>query len=216
MKKLLVLLISVLLSANLFSQDNCRIKSYSIPEESVREVKANTVNGNITVNGNAISEVIVEMCVSQNNKRQNNKEQNVEIWQMLEELYTIDIRIEGGKLYAVAKRKDEKNSKELNISFKISVPQKIDGDLRTINGSLKVENVSGKIVGNTVNGSIDVSNADTDIVMKTVNGNITAKDCNGKIVLNTVNGNVNTSKMKGDISATTVNGKVNGKSPRFW
>lgn len=215
MKKLFVLFISILLSTNLFSQDNCQIKSYSISEESVKAVKANTVNGNITVNGDATTQVIVEMCVTQGNGRRN-KKKDAEIWQMLEELYTIDIRIEGEKLYVVAKKKDEKNRKELIISFKISVPQQIDGYLRTINGSLKVENVSGKIVGNTVNGSINVTNANDDIVMSTVNGSITAKECNGKIVLSTVNGNVNTSDISGDISANTVNGRINGKAANHW
>jgi DUF4097 and DUF4098 domain-containing protein YvlB len=148
-----------------------------------------------------------------------------EIKQTLEKDYTIDIKAEGGKLYAVAKPKNVGRQK-LNIAFKISVPKKVSTNLqtsnatiqisdlsgsqnlKTSNGSVTVENVSGKIAGSTSNGSVTVTNSNDDIDLRTSNGGITVKNCSGKMIFQTSNGSVNMNDLKGNISATTSNGGV--------
>ena len=210
----------------------------SVVASSITSVEAATTNGGITINGIATSEATVEMFVSTNNGgsfwslfRSNrlNNWSSEEIKKALNEDYAIDIKVEGGKLYAVAKPK-YRGQQRLNISFKISVPKQVNSNLqtsnatirisnltglqrfRTSNGSVTVENVSGKIAGSTSNGSITVTNANDDIDMRTSNGRITVSDCSGKIVLQTSNGSVNLRNINGKTSATTSNGSVTAKN----
>ena len=241
------LFISVLVSATLLvsGQNNEPFSTHnfsSVVASSIKSVEATTTNGGITINGIATSEATVEMYVSPNNSgsswslfrsNRRNNWSNEEIKQTLDEDYTIDIKIEGGKLYAVARPKNRSQQK-LNISFKISVPKQVNSNLqtsnasiritnlsgsqnfRTSNGSVTVENVSGKIAGNTSNGSITVTNSNDDIDIRTSNGRITVSDCSGKIILRTSNGGVNLNNISGNISATTSNGgvtagKINGE-----
>jgi DUF4097 and DUF4098 domain-containing protein YvlB len=246
-----ILFISVLVSATLLvsGQNNEPFATHtfsSLVASSIKSVEAATTNGGITVNGIATSEATVEMYVSPNNSgsswslfvscsrntRRNNWSSE-EIKQTLEEDYTIEIKVEGEKLYVVAKPKN-RGQQKLNISFKISVPKQVNSNLqtsnasirisnlsglqnfRTSNGSVTVENVSGKIAGSTSNGGITVTNTNDDIDIRTSNGRITVSDCSGKIVLRTSNGGVNLSNISGNISATTSNGgvtasKINGE-----
>jgi len=224
MKKLFVLSISVLLSANLFTiRANDPYLTRSFPAASIKAVEAATSNGNITVTGDASSEAVVEVFATNRNLSAE------KIKQIVDENYSIDIKVEGGKLYAEAKQKIKIanwNQQGVNISFKISVPNRVNSnmstsngsiqisnlsgsqDLRTSNGSVKIENVSGKISGTTSNGSITVANSNDDVDLRTSNGSITVKDCNGKFIMKTSNGRVNVSNHSGAISATTSNGSV--------
>ena len=235
MKKLFLLAISVLLSTNLFSQVNSPFTTHTFTS-LVKWAEVITTNGSITVSGDATSEVMVEMYVSptnsgdsgsifgwRNNRRNNWSDE--EIKQMLKEDYTIDIKVEAEKLYAIARPKN-KGQQKLNISFKISVPKQVNCNLQTSNayirisdlsgsqnfvtsnGSVTVDNVVGKIAGNTSNGSITLTNSNNDIDVKTGNGGITVKYCSGKIILRTTNGAVSLSNLSGNISATSTNSSV--------
>jgi len=176
---------------------------------SVRMIEANTLNGSLTVTGNAGSEAVVEMYVSGNSLRSRRlTKSNVDIKQYLEENYTVEVKVSGEKLLVVAKPKTE-NIMNFSISFNITVPRQMNTNLeitngsvqisnlsgsqkfQTVNGSLTVENVSGKIFGRTTNGNVTVTNSNDDIDIRTVNGSIISEDCNGKIILKTVNGKVN-------------------------
>jgi len=234
-----MLLFSVLASVTLMvsGQSNEPYATHhfsSLVASSIRTVEATTANGDITLNGVASSEATVEMYISTNNRgnfwslfrsnRRNNWSRE-EIKQTLEEDYMIDIKVEGEKLYAIARQKS-RGQQKLNISFKISVPKQVNShlqtsnanirisnlsgsqNLRTSNGSVTVENISGKLAGSTSNGSFSATNSTDDIDMRTSNGRITVSDCSGKIVLQTSNSQVNLSNTIGNITATTSNGGV--------
>ena len=228
MKKLFVLLVSALFSANLstacageWGKDPFMTRTF--PASSIKAVEAATSGGSITVNGDAGSEAVVEVYVSCN------KCSDEKINQLFEENYTLDIKVEGGKLYAVAKTKNRIsnwNQQGLSISFKISVPNRVNSnlltsggsisignlsgsqDFKTSGGSLSVENVSGNIVGRTSGGSIDVSNSKDDINLATSGGSITAKDCSGNIHMRTSGGSLRMSNLNGNIDASTSGGSV--------
>ena len=228
MKKINLLLVSVLLSANLFTarsneQQRTPFMTHSFSASSIRAVEAATSGGSITVNGDAGSEAIVEVYVS----RENWSAERVK--QTIEENYTIDIKVEGGKLYAVAKSKNRIanwNQLGLSISFKISVPKQVASnlstsggsihiahltgsqDFKTSGGSLTIEHVSGKIAGTTSGGSITVSNSSDNIDLKTSGGSIKANDCSGKINLKTSGGSVKMDNLSGNIDASTSGGSI--------
>ena len=227
MKKLFVLFAGVLLSANLA---NCQGKdpfmTRNFPASSIKAVEAATSGGSITVSGDAGSQAVVEVFISANGR---NNWSDERIRQTLEENYTLDIKVEGGKLYATAKTKNRItnwNQQGLSISFKISVPKQVSSDLntsggsiqisdlsgsqdfKTSGGSLKIENVSGNIVGKTSGGSITVTGSKDNIDLKTSGGSITAKDCSGKIFLKTSGGSLRMDNLNGDIDASTSGGSV--------
>ena len=217
MKKLFVLFIIGSLNTSLFlgcvsAQSNEPFSTYTfsaLTMSSVHAVEATTLNGSLTVSGDASSETVVEMYVSRNGSgffRRALKEE--EIKQHLVENYTIEVKVAGEKLLVAARQKKNKSS-QVSISFKIIVPGQMNSNLKTtngtvqisnltgshkletVNGSLKVENVSGKIYGSTTNGSVTVTNSNNDINISTVNGSITETGCSGKINLTTVNGKIN-------------------------
>ena len=177
---------------------------------SIEEVDANTVNGNITVTGNITSEAAVEMFVSGNGlnfRRQRWSDE--EIQQELEKSFTIDVKVEGGKLLVIAKPIVDRS--KFSISFKIAVPKSINSNLRTVNGAISINNLSGSQKLSTVNGSLNIEDISGSISGSTVNGRIKAKNSEGKISLTTVNGGVNTENLKGDISTSTVIGRVRNR-----
>jgi hypothetical protein len=223
MKNLFVLSVSALLSACLFANDLEKepFMTRSFPASSIKAVEVNTSGGSITVSGDAGSEAKVEVYASRNNWS------DEKIKQAIDENYTIDVKVEGGKLYAEAKQKNKIsnwNQQGVSISFKISVPKQVSSnlntsggsiqisnltgsqDFKTSGGSMTIENVSGKIVGKTSGGSITVTNSSDNIDLKTSGGSLTAKDCSGKIDLATSGGSVRLSNLDGNINAATSGG----------
>ena len=131
-----------------------------------------------------------------------------EIKQELEKTYTIDIKVEGEKLIVVSRPKTNRRKYALNISFNITVPQQISSDLRSTNGSISVNNLSGSHNFQTTNGSLKVDNVSGDITGRTTNGSISATNSNGKITVTTTNGNINLRDVSGVISTRATNGRV--------
>jgi len=220
MKKLFVLSVSVLLSAILYAGEP--FATYSFPSASVTELEANTIAGNITLKGDAGEKTTVQVFISGNNQTAE------QIKQMLDEYYTIDIRVANGKLFSVVKQKKNlRRQQGLNISFTISIPKHVagkmnsasgsilisetSGDLRfnTASGSLTVDRVSGKISGNTASGSIHLTNSTDNVSLNTASGSIHVNNCTGNIQLNTASGNVRANDLEGEVSLNSASGSVN-------
>ena len=228
MKKIFVLLFVVLLNTtfltvNTIGQGKAPYMTRTFSAPSIKDVEATTSGGSLTLAGDAGSEAKVEMYVSHDGWSAE------QIKKVLEENYTIDIKVENGKLYAVAKQKrsiTNWNRQGLSISFKITVSKQVDSNLQTnggsiqINnlsgsqnfktsgGSLAIENTSGNTVGSTSGGSINIKGSKDNINLNTSGGSISAKDCNGKIELKTSGGSLNMSNLNGDITASTSGGSV--------
>jgi hypothetical protein len=168
------------------------------------------------------------MYVSQNNSRKRWSDEKIK--EIVEKNYTLNIKVEDGKLYAEAKPKSgisNWNNQGLSLSFKISVPKQINSDLNTVGGSIKisnlsgtqifktsggslmVENVSGNIVGETLGGSVSIANSSGNIDLKTSGGSITADNCSEEINLKTIGGSLNMSNLNGNINASTSGGSLN-------
>ena len=97
MRILLSLFIATFVCANAVGQRNEPIMTHSFPVESIQMVEVRTSGGNITVTGNADSEVTVEVFAT------NPILSNSRIQELFEENHTIDIKEENGKLTVVAR-----------------------------------------------------------------------------------------------------------------
>ena len=228
MKKAFVLFIGILLSACFcpgYTQDQGKapFMTRTFPASSIREVEASTAGGSLTLIGTADSKAMVEVYVSRDNWSAE------KIKQALDENYTLEVKVENGKLYVAAKPKNSSffgNQQGLSISFKIFAPDRVNSNLqtsggsihisnlsgsqnfRTSGGSLSVENVSGNTVGATSGGSITVTGSKDNIDLRTSGGSITAKDCAGTISLKTSGGSLNLNNLNGNVTATTSGGSI--------
>ena len=230
MKKILILFAGVLLcfnSCKVSSQGQIQGKSPYITRtfasSSIKEVEVTTSGGSLIVTGDTGSQAIVEVYVSRDDWP------TERIKQVLEENYTIDIKVEKGKLFAAAKQKrsiTNWNRDGLSISFKIIVPKQVNSNLQTSGGSIQISNLSGlqnfktsggslmiqstsgNTVGSTSGGSITVLGSKDNIDLKTSGGSITAKDCSGKIILKTSGGSLNMNNLSGNVNASTSGGSI--------
>jgi hypothetical protein len=209
MKHLLFLFISTFLCINVaIGQRNVVEMKHSFPAASIQTVEVQTSNGSITVTGDAgsRSQATVEVRVSGNNRLSETL-----VKQLLEENYDIDIRVQNGKLIATAKTKSNiRNSRQenLNISFDINIPSSVHSDLKTSNGSIDINNLSGNTVGRTSNGRINLENSQGIINLTTSNGRISAKYSQGEITLRTSNGTVSLDDLFGVIVVRTSNARI--------
>jgi hypothetical protein len=201
-------------------------KSFS--NGTIQQVNSETQGGNITVTAVAASQAHVEMYVWPNGGSDRQMPSKAEIQKQLDELYTIDISLTGGKLTATAKSKDHFMhwTNALNISFKLYVPQQVSTDLHTSGGNISLEGVSGTqdfttsggnldvdhvtgtINGKTSGGNIVVNNSSDQIDLTTSGGNIEADHCKGKLSLRTSGGNLSLKSLQGRTEATTSGGSV--------
>jgi len=232
MKKLFVLFAGVLLNVLIFTafageQDRSPYMTRTFPASSIKDVDAQTSGGSLTLTGDADSKATVEVYVSRSDWSAE------KIKQTIEENYTLEIKVENGKLYVSAKQKGSFmnwNSGGLSISFKISVPKQVNSNMqtsggsisisnlsgsqnfKTSGGSLAVDNLTGDILGATSGGSISVSNSKDNIDLKTSGGSINAKDCSGKISLKTSGGSLSLKNLSGDVDAATSGGSISASN----
>ncbi|MDW7549312.1 DUF4097 family beta strand repeat protein [Pseudoalteromonas sp. McH1-7] len=80
--------------------------------------------------------------------------------------------------------------------------------IKTVNGNIKVNKISGKISLETVNGDIDSQELNGNIQFETVNGDIDDVASNGKLRFNAVNGEIKTQTTATELRLENVNGEV--------
>lgn len=227
---LLTLILSQLIPAIARQKDSDRpYLTKSFDGTSIKNVKAETSGGSLTVTGSSEKEAKVEVYVRTNGNNRNISDE--EIKKLLSENYDIDIAVSGDELRAIASSKGNINwKKSLSISFRIFVPSKISSklhtsvgsirlsdlsgnhDFSTSGGSLHIEGLSGMLSGKTSGGSIYVANSKGTVDLKTSGGSIEAVKCNGTIDLSTSGGSLKLEQLQGNIKARTSGGSISGNS----
>jgi hypothetical protein len=137
-------------------------------------------------------------------------------------------------------RRNDRN--DVSVSVTVRVPDGVHVALRTVNGGVTAEDISGVVEATTVNGSITARSTRGPVVASTVNGSITATlgalgaddlqyttvngsitlelpaDANLELDLNTVNGGVSTDfpvTVEGAISRKRLRGTVGSGGRRL-
>jgi DUF4097 and DUF4098 domain-containing protein YvlB len=104
----------------------------------------------------------------------------------------------------------------VSVSYELSVPKTVNLDsLETVNGSIEISGVQGKIEAETTNGSINIGGGNSGIDAHTVNGSIKVDlkqlASNERIKMESVNGSLTLllpDSLNAEIEAETTNGKV--------
>ncbi len=126
----------------------------------------------------------------------------------------------------------------LTVNFTLRVPEEADLEIRTVNGRIDIDDITGQINSKTTNGNIDITGSSGTVTCRTVNGSISVvleevsrfdemsfKTVNGGIRLavpsslranleaGTVNGSIQTDlalEVKGKLSRRSLKGRING------
>jgi hypothetical protein len=107
------------------------------------------------------------------------------------------------------------------VSFELFVPSRIDLDLRSLNGGIRIEGVHGRIAFETVNGGVSLAGIGGDVRGSTTNGGVeitltgTAWEGEG-LDVRTTNGGVNLEIPEGyaaRLETSTVNGGLRADFP---
>jgi DUF4097 and DUF4098 domain-containing protein YvlB len=100
-----------------------------------------------------------------------------------------------------------------SIRLEVFVPRKLNGEIRTGDGSVSVRGVSGDLRVNTGDGSIDVAELSGKLDMHTGDGSIHLRDVHGDLRVNTGDGSVNGEGLAGSLDAHTGDGamRVSGR-----
>lgn len=134
-------------------------------------------------------------------------------------LQEVDIKIESSAnhvvIYTDTPRRGFQGNRYVTVSYELTVPNKIDLDLHTVNGRVEVDEITGEVRVNTTNGGVDVRRVNGAIQAVTTNGGIEAEllTFNGKTDLEfrTTNGSISATlpeDVKGTLDAETTNGAI--------
>lgn len=107
---------------------------------------------------------------------------------------------------------------DVSVHFVVRVPAYAHVDANTVNGSVEVAELRGRVEANTVNGNVEAASSGGAVRARTVNGSIRAKGQVGRDGLDyeTVNGSIEIELPAGanvDVSLRTTNGRVTSDFP---
>lgn len=126
---------------------------------------------------------------------------------------SITIRAEGGEIRAEGPKGGDEES--WSVSFELSVPTRTDLSLKTVNGGIGMEGVSGALEFRAVNGGVHLSDVAGSVHGSTTNGGLrielTGREWQGEgMDVRTTNGGVSLEVPEG-YSARLETGTVNGR-----
>jgi hypothetical protein len=112
---------------------------------------------------------------------------------------------------------DRDDRRNVKVRFTVQVPSGVRLSAGTVNGEMRVRDVSSDVRASTVNGRVEVRNVGGPVRATTVNGGVDVTTRNGPVEATTVNGTVDvrmtTLSRDGDMKFSTVNGDVIVETP---
>jgi hypothetical protein len=89
-------------------------------------------------------------------------------------LHDVRITTEGGTIRASGGRRDDDDARQV-VSYDVYVPRHMDLDLRTHNGGVRVESVTGKMTLETENGGLSIEGVGGDVRAYAQNGGLNVR-----------------------------------------
>lgn len=112
---------------------------------------------------------------------------------------------------------DRRDRRDVKVRFTVRVPAGVRLSAGTVNGEMRVRDVSSDVRASTVNGRVEVQNVGGEVKATTVNGSVDVSTRNGPVEATTVNGSIDVQMSalgrEGDMKFTTVNGNVTVETP---
>ena len=112
---------------------------------------------------------------------------------------------------------DDRDRRDVKVRFTVRVPAGVRLSAGTVNGEMRVRDLSSDVRASTVNGRVEVQNVGGEVRATTVNGAVDVTTRNGPVDATTVNGSVKVRmtalNRDGDMRFHTVNGDVIVETP---
>jgi hypothetical protein len=112
---------------------------------------------------------------------------------------------------------DDRNRRDVKVRFTVKIPSGVRVSAGTVNGEMRVRDVSSDVRASTVNGRVEVRNVGGEVRASTVNGGVDVTTRNGPVDASTVNGTVDVRMTaltrEGEMKFSTVNGVVIVETP---
>lgn len=132
-----------------------------------------------------------------------------------------EVRVETANGVIRASGPEMADRRSWTVSYEISAPRRMDLDLQTVNGGLRVTGIEGSLNLNTTNGGIDLEEVGGSIRALTTNGGISARlvsraGVGGETLFRTTNGRISVdvpASYSAHLVASTVNGEVSTDFP---
>ena len=216
MKTSIALILTALASFSLQAAKHEETTTHTIPQEGITSLEVNNVNGSIHCSGWDKSEIDItytkEVKASSDDDAQ----------KYLDDI-EVDISQGDGKIVIKTKYPDKNKLAFWNwfknnsgsVSYKIHVPASLVVVANTVNGSVEIEGIEGKVYSRSVNGRVEGKDLSSPVKMSTVNGSIVCRFADNCTVqdmeFSSVNGSIKTyvpESISCSLSVKTVNGSI--------
>lgn len=112
---------------------------------------------------------------------------------------------------------DRNDRRDVQVRFTVRVPSGVRVSAGTVNGDMRVRNLSSEVRASTVNGKVEVLDVGGEVRATTVNGGVEVTTRTGPVNASTVNGNIDVRMRSvpraGEMKFNTVNGSVKLEAP---
>ena len=116
-------------------------------------------------------------------------------------------------------RRDRDRDNDVSVDFVVRVPRGVNVAPGTVNGSVRVSDVTGEVRASTVNGAVEARSLGGPVSASTVNGDVDVRMASlgdRDVSFATVNGSVTVElpeRLDADVEMTTVNGSLQADYP---
>ncbi|MDR3351048.1 MAG: hypothetical protein LBN98_05345 [Prevotellaceae bacterium] len=221
---LAVLLMSFTAAAPLFADDNEKgqpghvapqkeqeepFAVYKFPAAAIEKVTVSAAGGSIRLSGDAGDEAVVEVRIRPSSGRKKMPKEDIQ--KILDENYTLEVKVERGELRVKAERKSGAKGlfkTGLGISFHLRVLQKAASRLSTSGGSIRIQHLAGEEILTTSGGSLHVDDVSGTVTGSTSGGSIHLSESKGEIKLTTSGGSIHAGHSEGNIFLATSGGSI--------
>jgi len=129
-----------------------------------------------------------------------------------DDLNNVEVTVtrEGDAVRIIARRTDSRPANNSGASFEVRVPANAVLDLRTSNGGITVDGITGEVRADTSNGKVRVDGATGRVDLSSSNGEIDVTATNAAVTVRTSNGAIRFegSLADGDHTFSTSNGRI--------
>lgn len=113
--------------------------------------------------------------------------------------------------------RNRSDRRDVRVKFTVKVPSGVRVSAGTVNGEMRVRDVTSDVRASTVNGLVEVRNVGGEVRATTVNGRVEVTTRSGPVNANTVNGDIDVRmsalSREGEMKFSTVNGSVTVETP---
>ena len=194
------------------SSDETHVEEFveTVDGSGINLLDAQTTNGSITVQGTVGNEVVVGI----KKKVRATSEEEAE---KFADRVAVHVERTGNRIRIYVQHPDLPDHVELEVSYDIQCPFRLDLQLGTTNGAIRVEEIEGSVFGATTNGAIEVLAAWGPFNLSSTNGDIEAelRQLTGDGTFSTTNGSIEVKLLSGtgNLTATTTNGRIEMELP---